>query len=54
MKKLEPDKIIEIAELKAKLIIPDNSAPLMTHDIEGKLCTGLADCPVYELDGGLH
>lgn len=53
MKEINEDnleQIVEVAELKAKIMTPDNSAPLMTHDIEGKLCTGLSDCPVYQLD----
>lgn len=44
------EQAINIAELKSNNLEPDNSAPLMTHDIEGPLCTGLQDCPVYELD----
>ena len=40
------EDVIKKAKLKAQTMKPDNSAPLMTHDIEKDGCNGLDDCPV--------
>lgn len=39
--------MIEQAQFRAKIMIPDNSAPIMTHDIEGDDCNGLSDCKIH-------
>lgn len=44
---MDINEIFERAEMKSRVMTPDNSAPLMTHDITEESCNGLADCPVH-------
>lgn len=41
------ESVFANAEEKARTMTPDNSAPLMTHDIEEEGCNGLATCPLH-------
>lgn len=41
------DEALTNAILKSKTMTPDNSAPLMTHDIEIKGCNGLSTCEIH-------
>lgn len=44
---MDINKILDKAEEKARTMVPDNSAPLMTHDIEEEGCDGLESCPIH-------